>query len=709
MSSKQKSGLSIDCLETYLDEMECTSILCDRGSSSESLDVQEKIRSFHSRFDSPVFAQFLKGEEAFYRGDFKVALECYLASRDLPLFHFFCYRASAYVSMELSRFKKAIHFAKKALDVCPKDYMTLTLLRRLYLEEEDTEAAEGISEKIESIVSKYLTSEGSDTTEFNQEEPSLLSDSEIQRSVGIGEQEMKELTNLFIEDNKTEDDFPMFDDTQTATSTTDSAMDSSSNDTSSPDTMQSLASSTSDALSEAVSNTNAAYFGLPTQTASYRLTEENHSSEVSETESNSNSGVAKLTELASSEFSVETDQTNHFLQNELGLSSHGGASLEQRINGFQRGQVETLSRYIQSASSRLNVEDNFLLVLNGWDYRDSNSANHFSLTHDLLPSHYRKTTGGFFVRWNGKGYAINPGPTFLSNFHRLGYHIKDIDTVLVTREGWEASGDVKAIYDLNYRVNKMDPNLHIIHYYLNPQAHRSLSTVLKPHFKQERNTVHCLELYVDSPDTESLPLGEDVVLHYFPTGAVETESHGSGQGGGKTFTSIGIRLELTTSKESQITSGSSSSISLGYVSGSGYSPLLAHHLTGTDILVLGFESTGSDDYNKLRYNSDSLGYYGTQTLSQEISPGMVISCEFSGREGDIRVEATRKLREECCFSSQKGSNTILPGDTGLTVDLETQRVKCSVTGNYVDPSRVRVVKNRDSFGNLQYLSGSCFT
>lgn len=397
--------------------------------------------------------------------------------------------------------------------------------------------------------------------------------------------------------------------------------------------------------------------------------------------------IDALKELADSNYEVETTSTERFITDHLVPAN----SLEHRIHSYRRRQVETMSAYAKQAAERIDKDEQFLLVLNGWQYAQSEDR---TLNETLLPARYRHTTGGYFLRWNNKGIVINPGPNFLKNFHSKGLHITDIDAVVVTQDREEAYQDVHAIYDLTYHLNKMDSKLHIIHYYLNQQTHRRMASSLKPHFKQEKNTVHSLDLYVDSPDVESVDIAEGIVLHYFPTTKAEQSSR------------VGLRLELTRTSLAGTAMAQERQVNIAYLSGTAYSPLLGEHISGSDVIIAGFEDTDTDDYNKLKYNRDSLGYFGTSTLIQETHPKLLISAEYSGRDGDIRVEVVKKLRQEWAYSENQNT-MILPGDTGLCLDLEEYRVRCNVTGTLVDPMQIQVVKSEDAFGHLRYLSPCC--
>ena len=300
----------------------------------------------------------------------------------------------------------------------------------------------------------------------------------------------------------------------------------------------------------------------------------------------------------------------------------------------------------------------------------------------------------------------------MKNFHKQGLHIKDIDFVIVTRDNPDAYADVKEIYELNVQLNKVASELQIIHYYLNQKAYQELSPTLKPHYKQERNAIHRLELFVDSPDVEKLDLDNGIALCYFPVASHEAFYHNQDKErrGATAHSCLGIRLELKTNQDKPPGASIERPIlRLGYVSGTSWSPLLSHHLGNCDLLITGIGNINANDYNKVKYCDEGLGFLGTFSLLEEIAPKLLLCCEFNGREGDVRVEAIKKMRQEYSKSTRPSRTipVVLPGDDGLLVDLKNLQVRCSINNAFVDPAHVRVVKTVDSFGGLQYLSPEC--
>ena len=400
----------------------------------------------------------------------------------------------------------------------------------------------------------------------------------------------------------------------------------------------------------------------------------------------------------------ESESTSRFMAGEMGLDHTTGQALEQRIKSFQLAQAEITRNYLEQNKIRTQQSDFCLYYLNGWPYSKRLVTPYTQSLY--LTEQARKATGGLFVRWNGKGIAINPGSRFLINFHEQGLHIRDIDFVIVTGDQPECYADVKEIYDLNYQLNKMSPELQIIHYYFSHKAFQELSRFLKPHFKQERNSLHSLELFVDSSDVEKIELAEGISLHYFLAAtreAFSTAHESKEERAAKNHSGLGIRFELKNISEKR-------SVRLGYIANAAWNPLMAHHLGSCDLLITGFGNTCPNDYNKLSYNSDCLGYYGTYTLLEEVAPRLLLCGEFGGREGDIRLETVQKLRQEYTTHLGKTSRplpNILPADTGLLIHLKTLEIKCSVNEEWINPAEVKAIKTADAFGKLEFLSPSC--
>lgn len=403
--------------------------------------------------------------------------------------------------------------------------------------------------------------------------------------------------------------------------------------------------------------------------------------------------------------------TQQFFAESLGIDRDASQSLESRIKSFKEFQQSLVREYICTGKGKETHWTNGLYVLNGWSESTESSADSENeaggggssslLTEGVLP-----TTGGYYIRWNKKGIVINPGKNFLRYLHRQGLNIRDIDAVVVTRRDPECYHDLQAIYHLNYRINGSSASdLHVIRYYLHQAAHQQIGSHLKANFKQEKDSVHSLDFYLDSPELERVDLFEGATLYYFPTCSQEALSARNLEEEERRTAALGIRLDLTPVNDP--TYQGTGPMRIGYVAGSGWSPFISNHLGTCDVLISGLESTCPTDYGKVKYNEETLGYFGSFSLLEEVAPRLMLCCEYNGQQGDVRLEIARKMRQEFAPTSDKAT-TILPGDCGLVFDLNRFKVICSVTQTPIDPENVRVAKTQDAFGRLLYLSPKTF-
>ncbi len=377
-------------------------------------------------------------------------------------------------------------------------------------------------------------------------------------------------------------------------------------------------------------------------------------------------------------------------------------TLIESIQTFQKQKEKGFANYRILFKERPLPLDNALFVLHGWRpefYLDPL----FSLS-----ARARATSGGLFIRWNGKGIVINPGRYFLENFHKQGLHVWDIHAVIVTRKHQEVYADIQEIYALNYKLNKNSSETHVINYYLAQKAFQVLSPLLKPHFKQEKHSLHCLELFLDSPDIEKIEIDPGIIMQYFPLGTENVTQQTANQTSKQnktplTHNSLGIKLELKPAGKGN------QGCNLGYVSGGPWNSSISQNLGACDLLITGFGNTTATDYRKQKYSDTCLGYFGTHSLLSEVNPKLMLCSEFSGAEGDIRLEVVKLLRQQWSQKSHVQIPAIQPGDLGMLINLKRLHVQCSITKNWIDPNLIRAVRTRDSFGSLQYLSPSCWS
>jgi hypothetical protein len=354
------------------------------------------------------------------------------------------------------------------------------------------------------------------------------------------------------------------------------------------------------------------------------------------------------------------------------FSSPLDASLEERIEAFWKGTKDGLSRYLHRPHRGVE-KGHHLLFLEGWS-----EGRRAHLPHQGPFA----SSGGFFFSWEGTGIVINPGREFLERFHSNGYSICDIDHVIVTENDEELFRDLLSIYQLNLKANRTTENPHFIRYTLERRVHERMAPSLKPVYKHERDMVRPFDLFVDSTNGESVELSPHVHLRYVP-------SKGQGEGGLHLFFDLFQKV--------------GDPLSMCYLSRAPYSEKLKEMARGVDLLIAGFGHTGPYDLGKVEYSSDSLGFYGTLSLIDAIEPKLLVMTDFSGTEGDIRLEVAKKMRSEL-LQLGKGKTTVLPASSGLELNLVTLEVTCGLTGAALHRDEVKMLKAKEPFAPLTYLS-----
>lgn len=392
--------------------------------------------------------------------------------------------------------------------------------------------------------------------------------------------------------------------------------------------------------------------------------------------------------------------------------SGSGHELDLVIEKFYEFQSRYLYDYLQHWKNRAVLPDHCLYAFHGWGKQPDVIQDLPRTASDAMPFFFaeksRKATGGFYIRWNNKGIVINPSRHFLDRFHKAGLHIRDIDHVIVTHEQRDDYADIKEIYELNGLLTSLGEGAHLIHYYLNQTAYQELTTVLKPQSKQERQAIHSLELFMDSPETEHLALDVGIDLHYFAVTShplLSQEFVHKKERHHEYSPILGIRLELACPNDSS--SDKPFRVNMGYISGAAWSPFAGRHFAGCDVMLAGVGNTSRSDYNMNAHLENCLGYFGVSSLLESIRPKLLLCTEFGGREGDIRLEMVRKMRADMKSFAPQLQTAILPVDIGLFIDLKSFGVKCSATGELVDPSEISVTRSAGIFGPLHYLSRLC--
>lgn len=337
---------------------------------------------------------------------------------------------------------------------------------------------------------------------------------------------------------------------------------------------------------------------------------------------------------------------------------------------------EFIAEYLAKASVAVPIKDQSLVLLNGGDLLAPEKNQASSFPFQLLPQYFEKTRAGVYLRFQGRGIVINPGRHFLEHFHDVGLYIDAIDYVIVTSDEAEDEEEVKAIYDLNLKCNRQKEQVHIIHYYLHQNSHRKLVGQLKPQFKQEKGTVNPLSLYIDSQELECIELFGNASLYY-------------GQQTGTPDSSYAIRLDLKMHDKL---------FSIGYLT----SPLGLHDtkrlLGHCDALVQSFKQLQAQELYA------HIATFDAESMAHDARRFAWVLCDLPSQSGDKRLEWTKSIKKALGVIPAYP----LPGDIGLFLDLEKMQIKCSLSGHLAPMDEIRVIRSKEPFGRLSYLSPDCY-
>ncbi|MBJ7449394.1 MAG: hypothetical protein JHC93_03430 [Parachlamydiales bacterium] len=334
------------------------------------------------------------------------------------------------------------------------------------------------------------------------------------------------------------------------------------------------------------------------------------------------------------------------------------------VKANSESRLTLMEKYTQEFQKRGPLQTQQFVVLKGWKDKEHFAQTEkqnfqFAVKRFLLPKDWQKTCGGFFLRFQNRGFVINPGPSFLENFHALGFFIQDIDYVILTGEAKESYWDLAALYELNYEQNKQTKNLHVINYYIPQAAFQSVASIIKPHFKQERQTIHPMEFYLDSFESETINLENEIHMSYFPE---------------KDNQELGIRIDFA------------KNLSVAFCSD--FCGKL-HSLHQDCQLIVA--SVDQCSLNKAKESQESVA-----------SNGILIVAENTDREEERSFETAKEIRHLSTCSSYQA---VFPAEMGLSFNLPELTVNCSTCGQTAFAHQV--ITTKSTTHRLQFLCEQC--
>lgn len=346
---------------------------------------------------------------------------------------------------------------------------------------------------------------------------------------------------------------------------------------------------------------------------------------------------------------------------------------------FMKRKEEVLEKtrtgYTELFSLQKKIHDPKILSLSSWN----NTSTLGELERRLFPHNGDLQQGGIFFTVAGKGILVNPSSGSLKQLFEAGFTLRDIDVVVVSDYLACDQSEIVLLYNLTRKLNQLNRELdvapHVIRYLLQDAAFVALAPILRPDFREERQSVICLETFAHSQE-EKLELDVSCELIF-----------AMGQNGKK----LALRLKFA-----------SLGMSIGLLSGIGWHRSLADFFEGCKIIIASIGKVSAEDLEKVAFEKENLGYYGLFELASALrSPELLLITGFSREAGDIRLEILQKLKADLLkprhdlhlFALEKGFSLLLDPLSCLTRS----------SGYYpcVDVCQVRL---DGSFGKIEYIA-----
>ena len=327
---------------------------------------------------------------------------------------------------------------------------------------------------------------------------------------------------------------------------------------------------------------------------------------------------------------------------------------------FQTWKTENISAYLSYKKQAVETDSIFFC---GNKPQESSPKN---LVDVLLKKKSLTNYGGYIASIRGKTILINPGKQFLHHFHNAGFHIWDIDCILVTDTSEEFYEDLLDIHACNTAINNMLKtwNLppHVISYYLHEEVYSHLAGKIKPFSREEISCVHSLSLF--SSTIESVELFPQLFLEYQES--LEKTIH----------------VRLTSEKE----------ILFGYTSRPSFDEKDAVFFSPCMLCCFGLHSITSESYLE-----PSLA-----TFWDNCKSATIVLSEIDLSEGDIRLETLQMIQA----TASSEAKTILLAERNLNINLSRMMMNGPGLIKPLPMSSCKTIRKDGLYGPLLYLDAS---
>lgn len=358
-------------------------------------------------------------------------------------------------------------------------------------------------------------------------------------------------------------------------------------------------------------------------------------------------------------------------------------SIETNSAAFEKTKERCLQEYLQQWKNRQKAPADGFYILKGWE--ETTADLHKYEAYAFLTGSDLQPVGGYYLRWNQCGIVINPGKHFIRNFHRQGFHLRDIDFVVVTDANPLSYAEVLEIHRAVNSLNRLSGELHLVRYYLHQSVFQELSMQLKPQFKQERNVLYPLEFFADSPESEKVDLSPEIRLHYF-----SIENSSGNIFGHRFLKSIGVRFEFFSKNDNE-----SEKINVAYLPLGLHSPSIDRLL---EKCVLTVVNIGNEVDWKSPHPID------IKIEEKQKNRPILLCAGFDGSIGDLRFEIVKQWRNSKHWVGN--APIVLPGDVGLAIDVKKGMLQCGMTSEWLKVEDVFTLHSKGDFSRLRYIDSA---
>lgn len=298
--------------------------------------------------------------------------------------------------------------------------------------------------------------------------------------------------------------------------------------------------------------------------------------------------------------------------------------------------------------------------------------------------------GGLYINYQGYGIVVDPGIGFVNSMHKYGVFITDIDLVVITHDHLDHNADAVVLSSLLHDYNRYS---------------QKKDKIVQEIFEIKKDEAHEIVWIVDGASKNKLSkqIGKSIPLKKYlgrskqvfaknkniKLSAIQTEHI---KGNKETY---GIKISLKFGENT---------IVLGYTSDTGFFPELINFFQDVDLLIFNISDIYKKDVKGIKDKNSHLGYNGSLKLLRKSNAKLAIASEFCCTNGDFRVNLVKVLKGEI---STGNKCDIFPGEIGLSIDLPSLQVECSICKRKVFAKNVKIVAPKKEYGKIQYICGNC--